>query len=237
MEKLHIQFHNTLNKDFWDKESLDPKVKEALLTVAKEFIKFLKIDDEPEDIHLIGSLANYNYTELSDVDIHIIVDFKKVGDDLKFVKEYFDAKKYVWNMEHDIKIYGHEIECYVQDVNEENASIAIYSVLNNKWIKKPEIKYPKIDTKAVLVKAKDFSKRIEMAKGDLESLTDLKEKIKSMRKSGLDKYGEYSTENLVFKALRNSNKIKKLADYAKNIYDQELSLKEKYDIDWKELVN
>ena len=232
MEKLNIQFHNTLNQDIWDGEVLNSKVKETLFTISTEFIKFLKIEVEPADILFVGSLANYNYTEQSDIDIHILLDFKKIGDDVKFVKEYFNAKKFIWNNEHDIKVYGHEIECYVQDVNEENASIAIFSIKNNEWIKKPQIDYPKIDTKAVLSKAKDFSERIELAKGDLEALTDLKEKLKTMRQSGLSKFGEYSTENLVFKALRNSKKIKKLADYAKNIYDSELSLNEFQETEW-----
>lgn len=236
MEKINIQFHNTLNQEIWDNEVLRPNVRKTLLTIANEFVKFLKVDKEAKDILFLGSLANYNYTELSDVDLHIIFDFNEIGDDAKFVKEYFNAKKFIWNAEHDIKVYGHEIECYVQDTNEKNSSTAVFSVLNNEWLKKPSVKKPTIDTQAVLTKAKDFSQRIEMAKGDLESLTDLKEKIKNMRMSGLAKFGEFSTENLVFKALRNSNKIKKLADYAKDIYDKELSLTEAFHIDWNELV-
>lgn len=239
MENIDIQFHDRLNKDIWEDEFLKKNVRDTLKTVSDEFIEFLKIDKEAvSDVIFVGSLANYNYTDESDIDLHILVDFMKIDDDAEFVKEYFNSKKYVWNNEHDIKIYGHEIECYVQDVNEENASEAIFSISDNEWIKKPKLKYPKIDAKAVLVKAKDIANSIEMAKDDLEALNDIKDKIKLMRKSGLEKYGEFSTENLVFKALRNSNIIKKLVDYAKKIYDSELSLKEKYNLnEWNELVN
>lgn len=233
MEKI-IQFHKTLNQDLWDGETLKKEVKKTLDRVSKEFIKFLKIDETPSDILLIGSLANYNYTEFSDMDIHVVVDFAAIGKDKKFIKEYFDAKKFVWNHEHDIKIFGYEIECYVQDKDEKNSSTAVYSIKNSEWLKKPSNENPKIDMVAVRYKAKDFSEQIDMAKGDLESLTSLKEKIKKMRQAGLDKVGEYSVENLTFKALRHSGKIKKLLDYAKNIFDKDLSLAESQD--WENLL-
>lgn len=234
MENLNIQFHATLNPDLWEGDSLKPDVKDALLKISEEFVNFLKVEVEPEDIIMLGSSANYNYTEYSDIDLHMIVDFSKVGEEKTIVKELFDAKKFIWNNEHDIKIYGHEIECYVQDVGETNASTAVYSLTTDEWLKKPSADHPKIDTQEVLVKAKDFAKRIELAKGDSEALNSLKDKLKDMRKSGLKKAGEYSTENLVFKALRNSKHIEKLMNYAKNIFDKELSLDE-FTNEWKEL--
>ena len=111
-------------------------------------------------------------------------------------------------------------------MDEENASTSIYSLLNRKWIKTPKMDKQSIDKHEVMTKSSDFIQRIEMSKGDLESLNDLKDKIKKMRKSGLSKSGEYSIENLVFKTLRNGGYIKKLMGYAKEIYDKKLSLKE-----------
>jgi len=232
MEKLNLQFHDTLNPDLWEGDELKPEVKEALLKISEEFVNFLKIEVEPEEIILLGSSANYNYTEHSDIDLHVIIDFSKVGEDKKLVKGFFDAKKFIWNTQHTIKIYGYEVECYVQDISETNHSTAVYSLTTDSWIKKPSREKPKIDTQEVLHKAKDFAKRIEMAKGDAEALNGLKDKLKHMRQSGLDRAGEYSTENIIFKALRNSKHIEKLYTFAKDVFDQELSLKE-----YQELMN
>ena len=47
-----------------------------------------------------------------------------------------------------------------------------------------------------------------------------------MRKAGLQENGEYSTENLAFKNLRNKGLIDKLWDLKKQGIDKELSLNE-----------
>jgi len=234
MKKLKLQFHSELNPNLWDGDTLNAEVKQALMKIAVEFVKFLKVDVAPSDVVLVGSAANYNYTQFSDIDLHIIMDFTKIGDDREFVKEYVDAKKFIWNDEHDIKIHGQEVECYVQGLDETNASAAVYSLMTGDWIKKPDPTHPKIDMETVLTKVKDISSRIEQAKGDEQALDKIKAKLKVMRQSGLDRAGEYSTENLVFKALRNAGKIDILSNYAKNIFDKTLSLKELNE--WNELT-
>jgi antitoxin component YwqK of YwqJK toxin-antitoxin module len=54
-------------------------------------------------------------------------------------------------------------------------------------------------------------------------LKKIKDKIKNMRKNGLYKEGEYSTENLVFKVLRNSGYLEKVINLKNNNMDQNLS--------------
>ena len=59
-----------------------------------------------------------------------------------------------------------------------------------------------------------------------------------MRKAGLAEAGEFSTENLVFKILRNKGLIDKLADYYNHLIDKGLSLEEEEDErddPWEEL--
>lgn len=236
MKNIDLQFHDTLNPKLWDGDVLKEKVKSSLVKIGNAFVKFLKIDVNVEDMLFLGSNANYNYTEYSDIDLHIVIDFSKVNKDKKLVKELVDSKKYVWNKEHNIKIKGYKVECYVQDISEVNASTAIYSLKTDEWIKKPKVEHPKVDSKEVLLKSKDFIKRIEMSKDDLDSLKVLKDKLKTMRKAGLEKGGEFSTENLVFKALRNSKNIEKLVNYAKELYDKELSLKELYEEDFNSIL-
>ena len=53
---------------------------------------------------------------------------------------------------------------------------------------------------------------------------ELKDKLKDYRQSGLDKDGEFSYENLVFKYLRRSGHIGKLFDEKTKIKDKELSV-------------
>ena len=53
----------------------------------------------------------------SDIDLHILLDFKEVNDNVDLVKDYFNAVKALWNYLHDIRIKGYEVEVYVQDAN------------------------------------------------------------------------------------------------------------------------
>ena len=54
----------------------------------------------------------------------------------------------------------------------------------------------------------------------------LKNKIKKYRQTGLDNVGEYSTENLVFKILRNSGYLAKMTEMKNEYLTDELSLNE-----------
>ena len=54
--------------------------------------------------------------------------------------------------------------------------------------------------------------------------SQLKEKIKKMRKGGLEKSGIYSPENLAFKMLRRSGDIEQLFAIYTEAYDQLYSL-------------
>jgi hypothetical protein len=67
-------------------------------------------------------------------------------------------------------------------------------------------------------------------RGDYGSAIDVgqrtKEKIKRMRRCGLEKGGIYSTENLAFKVLRRGGYMGKLIDSLNVAYDSQKSLAE-----------
>ena len=71
-----------------------------LLDIADDFTDSLQVDwVKPKDIIITGSIANYNWSEeYSDIDLHVLYDFKKVDKRVDFVKNYFDAKKKNWNL-------------------------------------------------------------------------------------------------------------------------------------------
>jgi len=206
---------------------LKEDVRDSLLRIANEFYIYLGVSVPVLDITLTGSLANYNWTSVSDVDLHLLVDYSEVDDNLEFVKEFLMAKKSLWNEKHDIQVKGHEVELYTQDTNEPHHSTGVYSILEKEWIAKPEKMSSAIDTDAVLEKAYAMMKSIDHALNSPNRLTAIdavKEKIKKMRQSGLEASGELSTENLAFKILRRNGYLEKLYQTGLEDFDQSLSL-------------
>lgn len=225
--KGNIAYHNELNPAVWDGDELRPEVRYKLLEIAKRFLEYLDVPDfKLIDIVLRGSLVNYNYTAYSDFDLHLITDMSLLDTDI--AENYYMAKKQIWNDEHDIIIRGHDVEMYVEDKDDTNVSAGTFSVLDNKWIKIPDYDPPSIDEKAVNAKVRDYIAQINrvLKTGNEQDLVHLKDKIKTMRQSGLEAGGEFSVENLAFKILRNKNYIKKLYQGINRAIDQELSIDE-----------
>ena len=234
---LHsFSIKETLNPKVWEnsedpkKAMMIPKVRKALERIADEFIDDLGEDVFVEDVYLMGSLANFNWSEYSDFDLHVIVDFEKYENQEDLYKELFDLKKKLFNDKHNIKIFGYDVEVYAQGISDESHSDGVYSVMNNEWIHKPKRTSKDLDMSVLKTKIKSWTDKIDDAiedaksEGNVETLKKLKDKLKDYRQSGLDKDGEFSYENLVFKYLRRSGHIGKLFDEKTKIKDKELSI-------------
>ncbi len=223
----------------WHEDSLKEPIKAKILQIAKEFWESLEVDDvDIEDITITGSIANYNWTNFSDIDLHIIIDFSKIPFDSDLVGDFFRAKSGLWNRKHDIFMSGHQVEIYIQDSGEPHHSTGVFSVKNNDWVVKPEKKEITIDDNLVMKKAEMLADQIERAVDFQEEenyalaheFSDkLKEKIRNFRKSGLEDGGEFSPENLAFKILRNSEYLSLLDDVYVQSYDKMMSLNGKFD--------
>ena len=137
------------------------EIKKRLLEISNDFIDSFGVEFFIHDVVLTGSLANYNWSQYSDVDLHILIDFEESKYEIKILKEFFDAKKNVWNEKHNIKIKGYDVEVYVQDVTEEHISSGVYSILNNNWIVEPKKDTPNIDDRKILEKGEEFAKKID----------------------------------------------------------------------------
>ena len=77
-DELEFDQKPTLNKNFWDGEKLNPEVKDAIMAVVESYLKSTNLEltvDDIDEIEFTGSLANYNYSKFSDVDIHLLFDF------------------------------------------------------------------------------------------------------------------------------------------------------------------
>lgn len=212
---------------------LDGNIRESLVDISDAFIDFIGIDFFVHDIILTGSLANYNWSKYSDVDIHIVVDFDDSEYDVDLLKEFFNSKKSLWNNTNDITVKGYDVEVYVQNSSEKHISSGVYSILNNEWINVPQPSKETIDERLILDKGEYYAETIDklyqrFKKGnDVESeVSSLKKKIKKFRQSGLNSEGEYSYENLTFKLLRRNGYISKLLNIGRKIRINKLSLDE-----------
>ena len=235
---VDFQTHRNLNHMLWDRDTqtLKGDVAKRLIEIAEDFLKSTDVTDiEIKDITFTGSLANYNYSQYSDIDLHVIVDFSDVDENLDLVKEYFDTKKALWNLKHYIMIHGYEVEIYVQDEGERHMSSGVYSILNDEWIKKPTPEDPDLDFDNIEKKAKDFKRQInqiyklqtqEKHQEAIDYADKLKEKIRKFRQAGLEDEGEFSVENLAFKMLRRDGSLDTLSNVKVASYDQMMSIDE-----------
>lgn len=212
---------------------MKPRVRTALLKIAEEFIEYLGDDIFVEDIVLTGSLSNFNWSEYSDFDLHVIVNLQDYEDEAPLYKEIFDLKKFVFNERHKIKIFGYDVELYAQDLKEPHIASGVYSIMNDEWVNEPKKIDFEIDQNVLKDKIECWTDKIDKAvstessKDDLKVLENLKKRLKEYRQSGLEKNGELSYENLVFKFLRRSGHIKRLFDSMTKAVDKELSLERK----------
>lgn len=244
-EERNDFYKKELNQLFWKKtiEDLpddteasnyrfDSDIRKKLLQLAEDFYSSLGFDPEIKDIQLTGSLANYNWTDKSDLDVHVLIDFREIDENFTLVKKAVDGMRFIWNLRHKIKIKGYDVELYVQDINEPHTSSGLYSLLNNEWIKIPKYNPPDIDYKDVdlkfqgivsdilemenLMSSSNFSNVSEIEL--YEHALSIKSKIMKMRKEGLARDGEFSVENLAFKKLRNEGYIEKIIDLISKAY-------------------
>jgi hypothetical protein len=167
------------------------------------------------DIILIGSNANYNWTEHSDIDLHVVIDYQAVNKNLHLVKNYMMAKKSLWNTNYPLTYQGMAIELYAQDSNDElHSTVGEYSIMQDKWIKQPSSKTITVDDDIINQKAQPIEFQIDALR---ETDPKLEIKIQNillhlrrMRQTGLDAEGEYSIENLAYKKLRNTGYLERL---------------------------
>lgn len=222
-------YHDNLNQDLWDGDELDPKVHTALMKIADEFEEFLEIPSlGVVDVTMTGSMANYNWTSKSDIDLHLIVKRSDIECSDIDPNEYFMAKKGIWNDNHNITIFGHPVELYVQMDDEPHTSTGVYSLSDSEWRKKPEHKEVNVDDEAVGIKAREIMVKIDRLvdseSDDISAIDKVKDSIKRLRKVGLERDGELSVENLAFKALRNNGYLEKLYTYGREAKDKSLSI-------------
>ena len=228
--RFELEKHKSLNQKIWDGFSLKPEVLNKLGEISDVFMETLQVPNlELADIVFTGSLANYNYTDKSDIDLHLVVDFDTLGISPEdFIQKYFNAKKTEFNQKHDITIYDYPVELYVEDINSPAKASGRYSLVLEKWLKTPkgftDDQEIELENNEVLQDLVTRINAVTTSKGHYDEAYALLGEIYNLRASGLEHEGEMSIENMIFKPLRNEDYIEKLKKYMDNEIDRELSL-------------
>jgi hypothetical protein len=244
VEPESFEKQSELDPKIWQDNLLNKNVSRRLMKIARKFLDGIELPVHHadgsgqmsaliEDVRLTGSLANYNWSKYSDIDLHIVVDFSKIDENVELVKSFFHGAIWRWNELHDIMIYGHEVEIFVENVGHVTHSAGIYSIMNAEWITEPDPGQVEIDYVTARKKADAIETDISLIekfvyskpRAAVKSIDRLKKKIKRMRKAGLHSpLQEYSAENIAFKILRREEAIDNLNDMKYDAYDNILSI-------------
>ena len=239
-----VEIHDKLNPKIWteDKE-LIPEVRAKILQIVDKFKSQLATDGldlKVEDIYVLGSNANYNYTEESDLDVHIIAD-ESFDCSEEHLAMLYNCYKTLFNNKYDIRIKGINVEIYVENKDKlSNISAGVYS-LNNGWLRDPaEYEIPDFDQIAVDRGVQQWEDKyfdiIENPSiGKIDNYID---DIYALRQQTI-KDGEFAEGNLIFKEIRRRGYLDDLKNLKIDLTSRELSLESlDEDVDnnnaWKE---
>lgn len=222
-----IELHDTLNPKLWENNQLRPEVEEKLDNIVDQFILELQNNDIPIkvlDARLVGSNASFNYTDNSDLDVHIVANFADTSCDVPVLNLLYNYFKKNFNDKYEISIHGVPVELYVEDMDSSSVSNGIYSLYKREWIKFPEpIEVPDIDITDVFIPYEEKYKEI-INNLDIEKASDLIDELYLLRKDSISTDGEYGEGNLVFKEFRNRGYLDNLKQLLVDETSKELSL-------------
>lgn len=224
-------YNPKLNPAIWDESgNIHPDVAAHLLKIGKDFYADVELKAKLQDVILLGSSANYNWTPDSDIDIHLVIDTDELGmPDEETTANYLDALKSKWNSDHNVTVKGHKVETYIQDVEHKTHATGIFSLLKNQWLVKPVREKVELDRDLIKKMFGEYIGKINkvIQSPSPEKLKALLDDIYQMRQKGLDSKGELSTENLVFKLIRSKGYLEKIRELKIKIYDKGVSLNER----------
>lgn len=213
-----------LNPKIWDNEEMRPEVRKQLLKIVSAFKKSLSIPIDIADVHVVGSNASYNYTDSSDLDVHIIANFSMLPASPEIAKAVYDSAKSDFNKAYNVSVHGIPVELYVEDIRSTVVSNGKYSILTNKWIKKPDAEIVELPDVAEVASIWEEKAKRAIESDSLDQVKSVVNNLYLIRKNSIDVDGEYGKGNALFKAIRSSGTLDKLKDTIKELQSKDLSL-------------
>lgn len=216
--------HDELNPVIWDNGMLKPEIKEKILALVEEFQSTLDVPLHVLDIEIVGSNASYNYTDKSDVDVHIITNFDDYGYPQEFIQAAMNSFKANFNKAYDVDYKGFNVELYVENVNSTPTTNGVYSVIQDKWIKEPQkLEAIEVELEPALT---EYRQKIDSAlkSGSAEEINAIIDELYVMRRNSLLVDGETGAGNLIFKQIRNDGLLDGLKNKKVELRSNELSI-------------
>lgn len=226
---MEIVKESALNPYIFNGYKLKTEVRKRIIEIVEEFCSRINenLNFEILDIVLVGSNASYNYTDSSDLDVHIIVDLSRICKECPEIVQYlFDSEKSRFNLNYDISIKGIEVEIYVEDVRSGTVSNGIYSVAEDRWVKFPENNSDQIERKEPPEEYYNIIEIVDRALCTLDSsvINEVINLLYLIRKRGLESEGESSDGNWIFKKIRSLGKLDQLKSKYFEVRSNELTL-------------
>lgn len=220
-----FELHETLNPKLWTSDNeLRPEVRDKLIEIVDEFKSYVDVPLDVVDVHLVGSNASFNYTDESDLDVHVVTNFELMDASREILLALYNLQKSSFNQNYDISIHGVPVELYVEDIQANTVSNGIYSLYREEWIKFPEkIPVQNYDIEEQLNKYKVFIDQ-ELIHGDYNGVLSVIDDLYLMRKNSMAVDGEYGAGNQLFKEIRSLGLLDALKDRAKELNGKRLSL-------------
>lgn len=216
--------HDELNPAIWDNGMLKPEIKEKILALVEEFQSTLDVPLHVLDIEIVGSNASYNYTDKSDVDVHIITNFDDYGYPQEFIQAAMNSFKANFNKAYDVDYKGFNVELYVENVNSTPTTNGVYSVIQDKWIKEPQkLEAIEVELEPTLT---EYRQKIDsvLKNGSAEEINAIIDELYVMRRNSLLVDGETGAGNLIFKQIRNDGLLDGLKNKKVELRSNELSI-------------
>lgn len=220
-----FEVHKELNpKLFGYENQLKEEIRLRLIEIADMFVESIQEDNVPLKVYdywLVGSNAAYNYSPDSDIDVHIIVDMDQ-GVNPYLLRLLYDYIKSNFNSKYEIKVKGHEVELYLEDIKTSAVTNGIYSLKQNRWIKIPTKADPQtIEIESSELYQETYNRYKNLKEDEVEQFID---DLYVMRKISLSTEGEFGKGNLVFKQFRNNGYIDELKNRKYAYKSKELTL-------------
>ena len=217
----------TLNPKLWDKYELKSDVLEGIRNIYEFFMNdFIdkSIPLDPTDVRIVGSNAAYNYTDKSDLDIHII-DGNRNKEDITRYAQWKATRDF--NNKYEITIKGVPVELYIEDEDKPAVSNGVFSVTENRWIKYPLRRTPHNASElSTIDDSKEWVQVITQAEENAtaKEIKALIDRMYAMRKDSIADSGEYGRGNLIFKYLRDNGYVDRIKNALDKAVSKELSV-------------